>query len=97
MKTIAVALLAVSLGAQANTVPTRDVSEVQVSNNHIIFVTPKTDYKVTHDCQLYLSEKSSVQIRPRSSRSLSVTNSLVITVDGNKRVCDIEQIEEMVT
>lgn len=96
MNKVAAVLLALSTTVNAE-IPTREVEEVQVSNNQIIFVTPRTDYKVIHDCQLYLSEKSAVQINPlRSSRSIKPTHSLVITVDGNRKVCGIEHIEEVV-
>jgi hypothetical protein len=99
MKNIALALLAsVTLTASAGTVPSHQVKTAQVSNNEVIFGTQRTSFKIIHDCYLYLSSKSVVDIKPlRSKKKLSTTDSLVITVDGNKKVCGIDQIEELPT
>lgn len=97
MKNIALALLAsVILTANAEEIPQYEIKTVEVTNKNIIFNSRKTSWKVVHDCSLYLNHKSIVGIEPLGrSRKLTSSDSLIITVDGNKSICDIEHIEEL--
>jgi hypothetical protein len=99
MKNIAMALLAsVILTASAEEIPHRQIDSAQIASTNIIFKSRKTSWRVVHSCDLYITNESTVDITPlQRSRNIGSSDSLVITVDGNRTICDIKNIQEIAT
>lgn len=94
------AVAAMSANA-AEVVPIHYVNNFDVQSDQVVMSADGASWKVSHGCDLFVETASEVKVRPahkthpmphRMNR-LGVWDSLVITVDGTKHVCQVEAIE----
>lgn len=108
MKKVIIGLLAttaLSAVAADDIVPLKYINSVDIYAQSITMSVDEHSWAVTHSCNLYMGDASDVSVRPahktpmlphRMNR-LGPWDSLVITVDGKKNVCDIQSINKVNT
>ena len=102
-KLLGIGLLATaSLSANAaDVVPIHYINSFDVQANRVVMSAEGASWNVSHQCELYVEAAQEVKVRPahkthplphRMNR-VGVWDSLVITVDGKKHTCQIEDIQ----
>lgn len=95
--------LSTSVHATDEVIPLRYVDSVDVNASGVILTAGDTTWRVMHTCELSLQTTSKINVRPAHKTSmlphrmnrLGQWDSLVITVDDQKQVCDVEGIERV--
>ena len=95
-------LAATAMSATASeVVPIHYINSFDVQASQVVMSAEKASWKVAHSCDLFVESASEVKVRPahkthpmphRMNR-VATYDSLVITVDGKKHVCQVEGIE----
>jgi len=84
-------------------VPINYINSFDVHANRVVMTAENASWNVSHGCELYVESAAEVKVRPahkthamphRMNR-VGVWDSLVITVDGKKHVCQIEDIQKV--
>lgn len=95
MKIMAMALLlAVSITAQAESIPTSKIGSARIDWKGITLKGEDAVWRITHDCSLPIEKDSIIgvqQVRP--SRYIRPGSKIRVTVDGSRYVCDIQKIK----
>ncbi len=78
--------LSTSVHATDEVIPLRYVDSVDVNASGVILTAGDTTWRVMHTCELSLQTTSKINVRPAHK---------TITVDDQKRVCDVEGIERV--
>ena len=97
MKIIAFGLLATALTtAIAEEIPQRQIRDARVSNHSVILSSQSRTWQVMHECDLFVTESSLIDVRPlRRSSELDSDDRLVIIVDDERHVCEISSINRI--
>ena len=100
MKHLLIGLVAMTSTATANDViPVRHINGAELTPQNVILRSQKLEWEVAHDCDINASSQSSVEVRPVSNPTpirtarLAKNSKLLITVDGQKNICNIESID----